>query len=125
MLEKEVQILNRKFTDSTERSKYYTSLYKKASSTLENVYDKSRNFASNTISYTNEQLNKGLENGPSSNLNGPQSTPSLPDEKQSEPQNTPLQTDQNNYNSQGLLPTQNLDSSNSKQVNPSDSTHEK
>ncbi|SCM19555.1 hypothetical protein PCHAJ_000090900 [Plasmodium chabaudi chabaudi] len=58
------------------------SLYKKASSTIENIYDKSRNFASNTISYVNEQLNKALENGPSSNLNGPQSTPSLPDEKQ-------------------------------------------
>ncbi|VEV55847.1 CIR protein PIR protein, fragment [Plasmodium vinckei vinckei] len=46
------------------------NLYNKASSTLENVYDKSKNFAGITINYVKENLNKALENDPSSDSNG-------------------------------------------------------
>ncbi|CAD2099409.1 CIR protein PIR protein [Plasmodium vinckei brucechwatti] len=97
-------------------------LYEKASSTLENVYDKSINFASNTISYLNEDLNKALENAPPSKDNGSESPPSLPEDKKQE-QNiqTPIPVGQSNDTPQVSLPTHNIDSPNSKQVNPSDS----
>ncbi|CAD2083952.1 CIR protein PIR protein [Plasmodium vinckei brucechwatti] len=116
------------------RSSFYNTytdignnLYKKASSALENAYDKSRKFASNTLSYLNEHLNKALENVPPSKDNGSEPPPSLPKDKKPEPQNiqTPTPGSQSNDNPQALPPTQNIGSSNSKQVNPSDSPLEK
>ncbi|CAD2109214.1 CIR protein PIR protein [Plasmodium vinckei] len=102
-------------------------LYEKASSTLESVYDKSINFASNTISYVNEQLNKALDNSQPSKENESEPSPSLPKDKKPEPQNiqTPTPGGQSNDNLQESPPTQNIGSPNSKQVNPSDSPPEK
>ncbi|CAD2092321.1 CIR protein PIR protein [Plasmodium vinckei brucechwatti] len=123
-----------KGTFETFRSPFYNTytdignkLYEKATSTLENAYDKSRKFASSTINYVNEQLNKALENGHPSKEKKPESAPSLPDGKQAEPQNipTPGQADQSHDNSQMPSPTQNIDSSNSKQVNPPNPPPEK
>ncbi|CAD2110678.1 hypothetical protein YYG_05097 [Plasmodium vinckei petteri] len=119
-----------KSTFETYHSSFYNTytdignnLYKKASSALENAYDKSRKFASNTINYLNEHLNKALENAPPSKDNGSESPPSLPEGTKSEPQNiqTPLPVDQSNDNPQTSPPTQKGDSLSSKQVNPSDS----
>ncbi|EUD69653.1 hypothetical protein YYG_05128 [Plasmodium vinckei petteri] len=123
-----------KSTFEMYRSPFYNAyteignrLYEKATSTLENVYDKSRKIASNTINYLNEHLNKALENDQPSKEKKPEPAPSLPDDKQPEPQNipTPSQADQSHDNSQTPSPTQNMGSSNSKQVNPSDPLPEK
>ncbi|CAD2100931.1 CIR protein PIR protein [Plasmodium vinckei] len=123
-----------KSTFEMYRSPFYNAyteignrLYEKATSTLENVYDKSRKIASNTINYLNEHLNKALENDQPSKEKKPEPAPSLPDDKQPEPQNipTPPQADQSHDNSQTPSPTQNMGSSNSKQVNPSDPLPEK
>ncbi|CAD2095069.1 CIR protein PIR protein [Plasmodium vinckei] len=119
-----------KSTFEMYRSPFYNTyteignkLYEKAASTLENAYDKSRKFASNTLSYLNDHLNKALENVPPSKDNGSEPPSSLPKDKQPEPQNipTPPQADQSHDNSQTPSPTQNMGSSNNKQVNPSDS----
>ncbi|EUD73101.1 hypothetical protein YYG_02101 [Plasmodium vinckei petteri] len=116
-----------KNTFETFRSSFYNEytdignkLYEKATSTLENAYDKSRKFASNTISYLNEHLNRALENAPPSKEKKPEPAPSLPYGKQPESQNipTPPQADQSHDNSQTPSPTQNMGSSNSKQKPP-------
>ncbi|CAD2109142.1 CIR protein PIR protein [Plasmodium vinckei] len=118
-----------KSTFEMYRSPFYNTyteignkLYKKATSTLENAYDKSRKFASNTLSYLNEHLNKALENVPPSKDNGSEPPPSLPKDKQPESQNiqTTTPVGQSNDNPQAPSPTQNMGSSNNKQVNPSD-----
>ncbi|EUD69746.1 hypothetical protein YYG_04966 [Plasmodium vinckei petteri] len=118
-----------KSTFEMYRSPFYNTcteignkLYEKAASTLENAYDKSRKFASNTLSYLNDHLNKALENVPPSKDNGSEPPPSLPKDKQPEPKNiqTPTPVGQSNDNPQAPPPTQNIGSPNSKQVNPSD-----
>ncbi|CAD2096422.1 CIR protein PIR protein [Plasmodium vinckei brucechwatti] len=123
-----------KGTFETYRSPFYNTyteignkLYKKASSALENAYDKSRKIASNTINYLNEYLNKALENVPPSKENKSEPPSSLPKEKKPEPQNIQTSTPggQSNDNSQASSPTQNVGLPNSKQVNPSDSPPEK
>ncbi|CAD2088767.1 CIR protein PIR protein [Plasmodium vinckei lentum] len=120
-----------KNTFETLRSPFYNEyteignrLYEKATSTLESVYDKSRKFASSTINYLNEHLNKALENVPPGKENELEPPPSLPEGTKSEPQNiqTPLPVDQSNDNPQTPPPTQKGDSLSSKQVNPSDSS---
>ncbi|CAD2110992.1 hypothetical protein YYG_03288 [Plasmodium vinckei petteri] len=107
-------------------------LYEKASSTLENVYDTSKNFASSTIHYVRDKFNKALENDQSSKEKKPEPAPSLPEGTKQEPQEPqdpqdpqipipiPMPTDQKNDNPQVPHSTQNNGSTNSKQVNPSD-----
>ncbi|CAD2110847.1 CIR protein PIR protein [Plasmodium vinckei] len=105
-------------------------LYEKASSTLENAYDKSKNFANNTINYVREKFNKALENDQSSKEKKPEPAPSLPEGTKQEPQDPqdpqdpkipiPMPTDQKNDNPQVPHSTQNNGSTNSNQVNPSD-----
>ncbi|CAD2092363.1 CIR protein PIR protein [Plasmodium vinckei lentum] len=123
-----------KNTFETFRSPFYNTyaeignkLYEKTTSTLENIYDKSKNIASNTINYVNEQLNKALENPQPSKEDKSGPAPSLPDDKQPGSQNiqTPLPVDQNNDNPQMSPSTQNIDSSNSKQITPPGSPPEK
>ncbi|KEG00243.1 hypothetical protein YYE_04911 [Plasmodium vinckei vinckei] len=119
-----------KSTFETYRSPFYNTytdignnLYKKASSALENAYDKSRKFASDTINYLNEHLNKALEKVPPSKENESEPPHSLPKNKKQEPQNiqTPIPGGQSNGDPQEPLSIQKDGSPNSKQINPSDS----
>ncbi|CAD2099679.1 CIR protein PIR protein [Plasmodium vinckei lentum] len=103
-------------------------LYEKATSTLENAYDTSKNFASSTINYVRDKFNKALENDQSSKEKKPEPAPSLPEgtkQEPQEPQDPQIPTDQKNDNPQVPHSTQNHGSTNSNQVNPSDPPPEK
>ncbi|SCL92183.1 hypothetical protein PCHDS_000543700, partial [Plasmodium chabaudi adami] len=96
-------------------------LYEKASSTLEDVYEKSINFAGITLNYMKEKLNKALENSPPSNEKKPEPPPSLPGGEKKESQNiqTPTPDGQSSGKPQEPPPTQDHGSPDSKKVNPS------
>ncbi|SCL81997.1 CIR protein [Plasmodium chabaudi chabaudi] len=102
-------------------------LYKKATSTLEDAYDKSIKFTGITINYVKDQLNKALENVPPSKEKKPEPSPSSQEGEKKESQNiqTPTSGGQSNDNPKEPPSTQDLDSPDSKKVNPSDSLPEK
>ncbi|KEG00572.1 hypothetical protein YYE_04756, partial [Plasmodium vinckei vinckei] len=99
------------------------SLYHTVPPLLENVYHKSISFVDTTVNYVNEQLNKALENDPPNKEKKLEPPPSLPDPEKKEPQDTPTQTQDGQTNNHSEEPSsiQKNDSTDSKQVNPSDS----
>ncbi|SCL93595.1 CIR protein, partial [Plasmodium chabaudi adami] len=101
-------------------------LYKKAASTLEDAYDKSIKFTGITINYVKDQLNKALENVPTSKENDPEPPPSLPGGEKKESQNiqTPTPDGQSSDKPQKPPPTQDHGSPDNKKVNPSGSSPE-